>query len=105
VLGNIRGVGYRVLQPGEYASQALNIQSQARRKMTNAVDLMRVAPLEEMTPAQRHWAHQVTMVLVDNELRLRSQEQWRKDAERRLAELEKRAGLTIVPEIIAGEPA
>jgi hypothetical protein len=56
-----------------------------------------------MTPAQRHWAHQVTMVLVDNELRLRSQEQWRKDAERRLAELEKRAGLTIVPEIITAE--
>lgn len=103
ILGNIRGTGYRILEPAQYSSQALNIQNQARRKMTNAVDLMRTAPLEEMTPAQRNWAHQVTMVLVDNELRLRSQEQWRKDAERRLQELEHRAGLTIVPDIIAGE--
>jgi xylose isomerase len=103
ILGNVRGVGYRILQPGEYTGQALNIQSQARRKMTNAVDLMRVAPLDEMTPAQRNWAHQVTMVLVDNELRLRSQEQWQKDAERRLQELEQRAGLSVVPEVITGE--
>src|SRR5215207_416140 len=32
ILGNVRDVGYRVLQPGEYAPQALNIQSQARRR-------------------------------------------------------------------------
>lgn len=100
VLGNIRGVGYRVLQPDEYVPAALNIQGQARRKMSSAVDLMRTAPLADMTAAQRDWAHRVTMVLVDNELRLRSQEQWRTDAERRLARLEQRANLS---DVIEGE--
>jgi hypothetical protein len=33
------------------------------------------------------------MVLIDNELRLRSQEQWRDEAEARLAALERRAGI------------
>lgn len=99
VLGNIRGEGYRILQPGDYAPQALALQKQARRRMTNAVDLMQTAPLNDMTPTQRHWAHQVTMVLVDNELRLRNQEQWRRDAESRLKELERRAGIT-EPEVI-----
>lgn len=93
VLGNVRGFGYRVLQPGDYAPAALGIQRQARRKMTSAVDLMRTAPLADMTPGQREWAHRVTMVLIDNELRLRTQEQWQKDAERRLAELESRMGV------------
>lgn len=101
VLGNVRGHGYRVLQPDDYASTALNIQGQARRKMSSAVDLMRAAPTADMTASQREWAHKVTMVLVDNELRLRSQEQWRKDAERRLARLEKRAQLTT--EVVDGE--
>ncbi len=98
VLGNVRGVGYRILQPADYAPAAMNIQRQARRKVTSAVDLMRTAPLADMTPGQRDWAHRVTMVLVDNELRLRSQEDWQKEAERRLAQLEQRAGLT--PKVI-----
>lgn len=93
VLGNVRGEGYRVLQPGEYADTAIGLQKQARKKMSTAVDLMRAAPLADMTAAQRDWAHRVTMVLVDNELRLRSQEQWQKDAERRLSELENRVGV------------
>jgi hypothetical protein len=105
ILGNVRGTGYRILQPGEYTGQALNIQSQARRKMTGAVDLMRAAPLDDMTPAQKQWAHQVTMVLVDNELRLRSQEQWRNDAENRLQQLERQAGIASEPEIVDGETA
>lgn len=100
ILGNVRGIGYRVLAPTEYAPAALNHQSQARKKMTTAVDIMRTAPLEDMTPAQRDWAHKVTMVLVDNELRLRAQEHWRDDAEDRLAELERRAG--IPPKTING---
>lgn len=100
VLGNVRGTGYRVLQPADYAPAALSIQRQARRKMSTAVDLMRTAPLHDMTPSQREWAHRVTMVLIDNELRLRSHEQWQQEAERRLAELERRAG---VPEMIVVE--
>lgn len=94
ILGNVRGVGYRVLQPADYAPAAIGYQQQARKKMTTAVDLMRTAPLTDMTPGQRDWAHRVTMVLVDNELRLRSQEQWQREAEKRLAELERRAGVT-----------
>lgn len=101
VLGNVRGVGYRVLQPADYAPTALHMQRTARRKMTSAVDLMRTAPLADMTSGQKEWAHRVTMVLMDNEIRLRSQEQWQKTAEQRLAELEKRAGLA--PEVIDHE--
>lgn len=100
VLGNVRGVGYRVLQPGDYAPAAMNIQRQARRKITRAVDLIRTAPLNDMTPGQRDWAHRVEMVLIDNDIRLRSQEQWQKEAERRLTELERRIG---VPETIVIE--
>jgi hypothetical protein len=102
VLGNIRGMGYRVLQPADYAPAALNVQKRARRQMTSAVDLMRTAPLADMTDNQRDWAHKVTMVLIDNELRLRSQEQWQKDAEKRLRELEQRAGLA-APRVIDHE--
>ena len=94
VLGSVRGVGYRVLQPADYAPVALGYMKGARRKMTTAVDLMRTAPLNDMTASQRDWAHKVTMILVDNELRLRSHEQWKNDAEKRLAELERRMGIT-----------
>jgi hypothetical protein len=93
VLGNVRGAGYRVLRPSDYAPAALAYQVQARRKMTSAVDLMRAAPLNDMSPGQRDWAHKVYLVLCDNELRLRTQEQWQSEAERRLAELERRAGI------------
>src|SRR5262245_30704839 len=101
ILGNVRGAGYRILRPGEYAPHAMAYQVQARRKMSTAVDLMRTAPLNDMTPGQRDWAHKVYMVLVDNELRLRSQEQWQSEAEKRLAELERRIGITA--EVIDGE--
>lgn len=101
LLGNVRGIGYRVLRPSDYAPAAIALQAQGRRKITNAVDLMRTAPIADMTPAQRDWAHKVTLVLMDNELRLRTQEQWQQDAEERLAELERRAG--IPPVVIDGE--
>jgi hypothetical protein len=97
ILGNVRSVGYRILQPADYAPAALAYQVQARRKMTSAVDIMRVAPMIDMTPAQRDWAHKVFLVLCDNENRLRYQEQWQSEAEKRLAELERRAG--ILPDI------
>lgn len=103
ILGNIRGVGYKVLRPSDYAPAALGYQLQARRKMTNAVDLMRTAPITDMTPGQRDWAHKVYLVLCDNELRLRSQEQWQSEAEKRLAELERRAGIQPVIEVASTE--
>ena len=101
ILGNVRGIGYRVLRPSEYAPAAIAYQVQARRKMTSAVDIMRTAPINDMAPAAREWAHKVTLVLMDNELRLRTQEQWQASAEERLAELERRAG---IPPVIDVEP-
>ncbi len=100
ILGNMRGTGYRVLRPADYAPAAMAYQVQARRKMTNAVDLMRAAPLNDMTPGQRDWAHKVYLVLCDNENRLRYQEQWQSEAEKRLTELERRAG---IPPTLTGE--
>lgn len=47
-----------------------------------------------LSDAQREWAQRITMVLIDNEMRLRSHEQRIVDAEARLAELERRAGIT-----------
>jgi hypothetical protein len=103
ILGNVRGTGYRVLRPSDYAPAALAYQVQARRKMTNAVDIMRAAPLNDMTPGQRDWAHKVLMVLVDNDLRLRTSEQWQSEAEKRLTELERRAGIQPVITVEAVE--
>lgn len=105
VLGNVRGTGYRVFRPSDYATAAVALQTQARRKVTSAVDLMRTAPTEDMTPSQRDWAHKVTMCLMDNEIRLRSQERWQSSAEQRLAELERRAGIGDPPVItVEAEP-
>jgi hypothetical protein len=103
ILGNIRGIGYRILRPSDYAPAALAYQVQARKKMTNAVDLMRTAPISDMTPGQRDWAHKVYLVLCDNELRLRTQEQWQTEAEKRLLELERRAGIQPVITVEAHE--
>ena len=100
VLGNVRGAGYRVFKPSEYATAAIALQVQGRRKVSNALDLMRTAPINDMSPQAQEWAHKVTLVLMDNELRLRSQEQWQQTAEQRLTELERRAG---IPPVIEGE--
>ena len=101
VLGNVRGVGYRVLKPSEYATAAIALQVQGRKKVSNALDLMRTAPINDMNPQAQEWAHKVTLVLMDNDLRLRSQEQWQQAAETRLTELERRAGLPAA--VIGGE--
>lgn len=101
VLGNVRGVGYRVLKPSEYATAAIALQVQGRKKVSNALDLMRTAPINDMSPQAQEWAHKVTLVLMDNDLRLRSQEQWQQAAETRLTELERRAGVPTA--VIDGE--
>src|SRR5215217_6520063 len=36
VLGNIRGIGYRILEPADYTPQALAIRKQAQRRMSSA---------------------------------------------------------------------
>jgi len=100
VLGNVRAVGYRVMRPSEYATAAIALQVQGRRKVSSALDLMRAAPVQDMSPQAQEWAHKVTLVLMDNELRLRSAEQWQQSAEQRLSELERRAG---IPPVVNGE--
>ena len=85
-----RGRGYRVLRPQDYTPTALAKKDAATRKLTEAVDLLRSAPLNEMSPAARAWAEAVTMHLADHELRLMNMEQRQVFAEARLAELEQR---------------
>jgi len=92
-LGSARGSGYRVLHPGDYSHAALAQRDSAARRITSAVDIMRSAPLDDMTPAQRHWANQVTLHLVDHEVRLMGIEARAGYAEQRIAELERRAGI------------
>lgn len=98
-LGSNRGTGYRVLRPEEYTPAALLVQKEAARKQGKAVAIAQLAPTEDMTAKQRNWHHTVTMVLIDNELRLRNHdhrlaELERQNAAARLAELERRAGIT-----------
>ncbi len=101
-LRGVRRVGYRVLAPGDYAPQALAEKAAARKKMTGAVDLMRSAPLADMTPGVRAWANTVTMSLVDHELRLMGVEERAGFAEQRIAELERLAGIR-APVTVPGE--
>ena len=90
ILGSNRPAGYRVLRPEDYAPLALNYQQQARRRISRAVIVLECAPVADMSQAHRDWAHKVTMILRDNELRLRSQEAWRQEAEARLTALERK---------------
>ncbi len=92
VLGSIRGVGYKILEPAEYTSTAIALRKRAAKTITSASDLMRTAPLDDMTPAQRDWAHKVTMVMMDFENRFRSSDERHADAEQRLRDLEERMG-------------
>ncbi len=98
----VRGKGYRVLAPGDYPKQALLEKAAAAKKLTGAVDLMRSAPLEAMSPGVRAWANTVSTVLVDHELRLMGVEARANFAEERIAQLERRAGIR-APTVIPGE--
>ena len=88
-----RGLGYRVLRPEDYTPVALVKKDIATRKLSEAVDLMKSAPLREMSPQARAWAEQVTMHLADHELRMMGMEQRQAFADERLSELERRAGI------------
>lgn len=102
MLGSVQRVGYRVLRPAEYPHHALAHRQRAVREIETAVDVMRAAPVDDMTPGQRDWAHKVTMVLIDNQLRLRSHEDRLQHAETRLAELERRTGIITQGTVIPG---
>jgi hypothetical protein len=63
-LSVVRGVGYRVLKADEHEIQALGYQTQARRRMSNAVSVMRATDLVSLPPAKRDWALKVTAGLI-----------------------------------------
>lgn len=93
VLGNVRGEGYRVLAPGDYAMTAVSMRRRASRTVSSAVELMRTAPLDDMTAEQRNWAHRVTMVMLDHENRFQTFDERQDEAERRIREIEKKVGI------------
>jgi hypothetical protein len=101
-LSSVRGKGYRVIMPGDYASVAMAAHKSATRKLGGAVELMDAAPLEEMTPAARYWATQVSMVLLDHHRRLLSSDERQARAEARIARLEKHAGIG-PPPVVPGQ--
>lgn len=88
-----RGTGYEVLRPEDYTPAAIARKDAATRRLSEAVELMKSAPLDELSPAARAWAEAVTMHLADHELRLMGMEARQVFAEARLAELERHAGL------------
>lgn len=63
-LQNVRGVGYRMLKPQEHEVQALDYQDRGRRKMKNAVAIMRATDLSELSDPERTHILQVESVLV-----------------------------------------
>jgi hypothetical protein len=63
-LQNVRGVGYRMLKPQEHEVQALDYQDRGRRKMKNAVAIMRATDLAALNDLERTHVLQVESVLV-----------------------------------------
>lgn len=69
-VGNVRGVGYRILKADEHERQADTHKTKGRRQMTTAVAVMKSTNLSELSPQQRDWAVKVTagMVILANAL-------------------------------------
>jgi hypothetical protein len=63
-LQNLRGVGYRMLKPQEHEVQALDYQDSGRRKMKNAIAIMRATDLSALNDLERTHVLQVESVLV-----------------------------------------
>jgi hypothetical protein len=63
-LGNLRGVGYRLLLPTEHEDQALEFQGSARRKVSSAVSIMKAVDLAMMSNSERDRALRVSALLV-----------------------------------------
>jgi len=57
-------VGYRVLKPQEHEIQANGYKHQARRKLDNAVQVMKATDLTSLDAKQRNWVLQVTAGMV-----------------------------------------
>jgi hypothetical protein len=63
-LGVVRGAGYRVLMPEEHELQAGSYQRGARRRLNNAVSVMKATDLSRMDAKKRDWMLQVTAGMV-----------------------------------------
>jgi hypothetical protein len=63
-LSIVRHVGYRILKAEEHEIQALDLQTQARRRMDSAVSVMRATDLRVLAPDRRDWVLRLTAGLV-----------------------------------------
>lgn len=63
-LCNVRGVGYKLLLPQEHEGQALDYQGSARRKVNNAVSVMKATNLSALTNSERDRTLRVSALLV-----------------------------------------
>jgi hypothetical protein len=63
-LRNVRGIGYRMLKPQEHELQALDYQHAGRRKMKNAIAIVRATDLAALNDPERTHVLQVESVLV-----------------------------------------
>jgi hypothetical protein len=63
-LQNVRGLGYRMLKPQEHEVQAMDYQDRGRRKMNNAVAIIRATDLAALNDFERTHVLQIESVLV-----------------------------------------
>jgi hypothetical protein len=63
-LQNMRGIGYRMLKPQEHEVQAMDYQDRGRRKMHNAVSIIRATDLAALNDLERTHVLQIESVLV-----------------------------------------
>jgi hypothetical protein len=61
---NVRRIGYRMLKPLEHEAQALDYQDRGRRKMRQAVQIVRATDLSALTDAERNRILRIECVLV-----------------------------------------
>jgi hypothetical protein len=103
-------IGYRILKAEEHEIQATSYQVKARRRMDNAVSIMRATDLAALNPRQRDWTLQVTASLVlmarmidDHDARLARHDDLIRELQEGLAET-RRAAAGLPPDP-AAEPA
>jgi hypothetical protein len=63
-LGNVRCVGYKLLLPQEHEGQALGYQGSARRKVSNAVSVMKATDLAALSNSERDRALRISALMV-----------------------------------------
>lgn len=77
----VRGEGYRVAEPGEFAGIAQDHRRKSDRAVSRAVAYIDHAPVDDMTPAERKRHEAYAVIMHDHQRRITG-------AEKRLADLE-----------------